>query len=66
PQARWMGYEKGQGAFDFGISADGEWIFWVHPNGQMQQIEVLPQRSEAAQSIDLLGKSTPSSGLEND
>jgi hypothetical protein len=66
PQARWMGYEKGQGAFDFGISADGERIFWVHPKGQMQQIEVLPQRSEAAQSIDLLGKSTPSSGLEND
>lgn len=66
PQAKWKGYEKGQGGFDFGVSADGERIFLVHPTGQMQQIEVLPQRSDAAQSIDFFGKSTPSSGLEND
>ena len=66
PKAKWVGYEKGQGAFDFGIASDGEWIFLVHPNGQMQQIEVLPQRSDAAQSVDFLGKSKPSSGLEND
>jgi len=66
PQARWKGYEKGEGSFSFGVSADGERLFWIHPEGQMQEIQVGPQASEYPQSFDLLGKGIPSERLEND
>ncbi len=66
PQGKWKGYEKGQGSFDFGISADGERLFWIHPQGQIQEIQVGPQQGKGAQSIDLLGRSMPAGWPEKD
>lgn len=66
PNGSWKGYEKGQGGFDFGISAKGERLFWIHPEGQMQEVEVRPQSSESPQAIEFFGKSIPLVEPKND
>jgi hypothetical protein len=53
----WKGFEKGKDSFEFGISAKGERIFWIHPEGQTQQIEVLLQEDKESQTFGFSGKS---------
>ncbi|MGY8941956.1 MAG: hypothetical protein ACKVJH_07990, partial [Flavobacteriales bacterium] len=54
-QARWLGYQKGIGSFKFGISAQGETLFLVHPSGEWTWIQTLPQGDDTSQTIDSEG-----------
>ncbi|MDG2208439.1 MAG: DUF2490 domain-containing protein [Flavobacteriales bacterium] len=54
-QARWLGYRKGIGSFKFGISAQGETLFLVHPSGEWTWIQTLPQGDDTSQTIDSEG-----------
>lgn len=51
----WVGYEGGQNSFDFGISAEGESLFLISPNGEALTLTTLNQPDERSQNLDFSG-----------
>lgn len=54
--ACWLGFEGGRNSFDFGISADGETLFLIGPNGvNFQKHLVLESTEYRSQGVDKSG-----------